>query len=238
MSARVTPWHMGEVALYQYEISPFADKVRRALKLKCIEYSVREVRPSKASKFKDISPTGKFPALSWDDHLIVDSTEIIRFLEEQVPEPSLFPAEAKDRALAHILEDWADESLYFYDLAIRSKPHNVGLLVEDINRYETGLAAAIMNRLIPGASRKIGKVQGLGRKADTELARDIERHFSALEDLLDGSEWLVGDSVSIADLAVVSMIHVLIRAQEPAASLPEFTKLSAWKAKLDQMTLA
>ena len=96
---------MPNVKLYQYEISPFSDKVRRVLKLKGIDYSIVEVLPSKASKLKHISASGKFPAMQWDDTLIVDSTDIIAFVEQQVPEPALIPTDLKARALAHILED-------------------------------------------------------------------------------------------------------------------------------------
>ena len=226
------------VTLYQYDISPFSDKVRRVLKLKGIDYSIEEVLPSKASKLKHISPSGKFPAMQWDDLRIVDSTDIIAMLESEVPTPALIPTDAKARALAHILEDWADESLYFYDIAIRSKEHNVALLAEDICRHDTGLMSGIIKKALPGAMRKNANVQGLGRKPAEVLARDIEAHFAALEELLDGSDWLVGDSLTIADIAVGSMLHVLIRAKEPADSLPKFARLSAWKERLDQLTLA
>ncbi len=228
---------MTDVVLYQFEISPFADKVRRALRLKSIEYSIVEVIPSKVSKFKTISPTGKFPALRWNDELIIDSTDILRFLDSQVPDPRLLPQDPKARALAHILEDWADESLYFYDIAIRVKPHNTALFVDDLARYETGLAAALMRKIIPPAMRKIGNTQGLARKSAEDLAVEIERHFEALEEMLEGNAFLLGDAISSADLSVASMLHVLIRAQEPAASLPKYQRLSAWKDRVDQITL-
>lgn len=228
---------MTDVVLYQFEISPFADKVRRALRLKSVDYSIVEIIPSNVSKSKKISPTGKFPALRWNDELIIDSTEIVRFLDRQVPDPPLLPTDPKARALAHILEDWADESLYFYDIAIRVKPQNVALFIEDLARYETGLSAALMKKVIPPAMRKIGNTQGLARKSTEDLALEIERQFEALEALLEGNAFLLGDTITAADLAIASMIQVLTRAQEPAASMPKFERLSAWKDRVDQITL-
>ena len=231
------PQTMPEIIIYQYEISPFSDKVRRALKLKGLEYKIGEVLPTKAKKWKHISPTGKFPAMQYDDNIIVDSTDIINYLEEKHPDPALIPSDPKNRAWAHILEDWSDESLYFYDLAIRSKENNSKLLADDISRHESDLNKKILGLLIPKAISKNAHVQGLGRKDSTTLDQEIRKHFSALETLLTDQEFLCGPEISSADLAVVSMLHVLIRAEEPAAALPNYSRLQEWKAKVDELTL-
>lgn len=228
---------MPEIIIYQYEISPFSDKVRRVLKLKGLQYSAEEVLVSKAKKWKNVSPTLKFPALRYDGKIIVDSSDIISHLDEKHPEPRLTPQSPKQRAWAHILEDWADESLYFYDLAIRSKTNNVGLLVDDLIQHESRLNQKILNYAIPAGARKIAHVQGLGRKDNKTLDSEIRSHFAAIETLLEDSEYLCGSEISIADIAIVSMLHVLIRAEEPAVALQEFNRLSQWKAKIDAMTL-
>jgi len=226
-----------QVILYQYEISPYADKVRRVLHLKKIPYEVKEVLITQRGKFRKISPTDKFPAIDWDGRIIVDSTDIIRFLDEQAPEPRLLPDDAKDRALCHIIEDWADESLYFYDLAIRCQPNNAGLLADDIARYENPLIRWLVKRIVPGAAMKIATVQGLGRKDPAVLAAEIEAHFDALETILADREWLVGDALSLADIAVASMLYVLNRAEEPAAALTRKPRLEEWRARVDALTL-
>lgn len=228
---------MPQITIYQYEISPFSDKVRRVLKLKGLDYDVDEVLISKAKKWKSVSPTLKFPALRYDNKVIVDSTNIISFLDEQHPSPRLIPQDAKSRALTHILEDWADESLYFYDLAIRSKQNNVALLIDDLIRYEKGLTKKIFEYIIPKAANKIAHVQGLGRKDNDTLSQEIRNHFSAINTLLSDSEYLCGPEISIADIAVASMIYVLVRAEEPAAMLPEFGHILAWRKRVDAMTL-
>ncbi|MEM8936597.1 MAG: glutathione S-transferase family protein [Pseudomonadota bacterium] len=227
---------MPRIILYQYEISPFADKVRRTLHIKNLAYETREVLPSEANKWKKVSPTGKFPAMDYDETRIVDSTNIIRYLDEKHPAPQLIPSSPRDLALAHILEDWADESLYYYDLAIRSKANNVDRLVEDVAGHETGLKKVLISKVLPGAAGKIANGQGLGRKTSDDLAFEIEKHFAAIDALLNGQEWLCGNSISIADIAIASMVYVLIRAEEPAAMLPQFQALSAWRDKVDEAT--
>jgi glutathione S-transferase len=227
---------MSKITLYQYEISPYADKVRRVLKLKNLDYQVVEVLASKAKKYKHISPTLKFPALRYGEETVVDSTDILTFLDEKHPEPKIIPDSAHDQAIAHIIEDWADESLYFYDLAIRAKPQNVNLLKDDILKYETGFSRKLMDWVLPKAANKIANTQGLGRKDTQTLRIEIQNHFEALETILRESDWLCGTALSTADISIVSMLHVLIRAKEPAELLPNYPRLADLKSRIDALT--
>ncbi|WP_426164861.1 glutathione S-transferase family protein [Sandarakinorhabdus sp. DWP1-3-1] len=85
------------VTLYQFRISPFCDKVRRALKLKGIGWTVVEIPVVPPGKFKHVSPTNKFPAVDFGDRIIVDSTDIIAHLDAIAPEPRLIPGRAVER---------------------------------------------------------------------------------------------------------------------------------------------
>ncbi len=228
---------MPKIVLYQFEISPFADKVRRALNIKNLGFETVEVLPSQLGKFKKIAPTRKLPAIDIDGEITIDSSEIVRKLDVLAPSPMLIPSDPLHRAQAHVLEDWSDESLYFYDMSIRSKPNNMARFVDDFARYETGITRVIMNRLLPGMIRKSVNSQGLGRKTGATLMRSIEDHFVALETFLERGEWLVGNQISVADISIASMITVLKCAEEPAALLPRFNRLAEWHDKVDSITL-
>jgi glutathione S-transferase len=80
-----------KIVLYQYDISPFCDKVRRAMRLKGLAWDTVEV-PILPGKYKHISPTGKFPALDYGGTIVVDSSDIIAFLDG-VAAPPLLPAD-------------------------------------------------------------------------------------------------------------------------------------------------
>ena len=92
--------------------------------LKGMPWDTVEVSLIPSAKFKAISPTGKFPAVDFGGEIIVDSSNILDHLERLVPVPPLLPANPRDRADALILEDWADESLYFFDMTMRNWPQN------------------------------------------------------------------------------------------------------------------
>ena len=225
------------VTLYQFRISPFCDKVRRALKLKGIGWTLVEVPVVPPGKFRHISPTNKFPAVDFGDRIIVDSTDIIAHLDTIAPEPRLIPDDPRARGEALILEDWADESLYFFDLTMRNWPKNRQSFLDDLLHAETGLKRRILERLVPGALRKVAMAQGLARKTEAQVVADLARHYDGLAAKLDGRDWLVGNSISIADLAVRSMVNVLDRTIEGKALAEARPALAAWGARVDAATL-
>lgn len=221
------------ITLYQFEISPFADKVRRALRWKGLEFAVVEVLISKRNAYRAVSPTGKFPVLAHDGRTIVDSTDILRYLDATFPEPRLAPDRPRDAALAAIFEDWADESLYFYDLTMRPWPQNRQWFVADLLAHEQGLARGLLARAIPCAITRVARAQGLGRKSEETVVADLAALYDALEAWLDGADWLAGPRLSNADLAVRVMTNVLDRTVEGKALRAERPRLDAWCRRVD-----
>lgn len=222
------------LTLYQFELSPYADKVRRVLRLKGIAFETVEVPVTSPGKYKHISPTGKFPVLVHDGRTIVDSTDICRHLEAQFPEPRVAPDNPRDAALATILEDWADEALYFYDLTMRNWPQNRDWFIDDLlHHVPNGFTRGLLARLIPGALLKATKAQGLGRKAEATVVADLAAQFDALSVLVADGGWLAGPRLSTADLAVRGMLNVIERAKEGAALMAARPALADWAKRVD-----
>ncbi len=220
--------------LYQFELSPFSDKVRRILNAKSLTYEPIEILVSKAGKYRHISPTGKFPVLDDGGRLIVDSTDIVRYLDATYPAVRLAPDHPADAALATILEDWADESLYFYDLTMRAWPQNREWFLADLLHHEPpGLVRNLLARFIPGALLKGTKAQGLGRKSEATVVADLTALFDALDARLADKDWLAGPRLSTADIAVRVMVNLLERTVEAKALVGKRPLLAAWAARVD-----
>jgi glutathione S-transferase len=222
------------LTLYQFELSPYADKVRRVMRLKGVAFDTVEVPVTSPFKYKHISPTGKFPALLVDGRTIVDSTDICRWLEAQFPDRRVAPQDPRDAALATILEDWADEALYFYDLTMRNWPQNRAWFLDDLlHHVKSGIARGLLARLIPGALLKATKAQGLGRKAEATVVADLAAQFDALDRLVADGGWLAGPRLSTADIAVRVMLNVIERAKEGRALLEACPALADWAKRVD-----
>jgi glutathione S-transferase len=185
---------------------------------------------------KTISPTGKTPVLDHEGQLIVDSTAVLRYLEGRFPSPRILPEDPGLRAQAHVIEDWADESLFFYDLTMRGWPNNIEWLKRDVLSHDTGFMRWLMGRLIPKFVQKTGQAQGVGRKDRETVCREVAAHFDAIVDLLGDGDWLVGDHLTVADIAVASMCTVIERAEEAAEMMDARTSLIAWRDRVDAAT--
>ena len=154
------------ITLHQFEISPFCDKIRRILHWKQQPYVVREVPLRDAMSVRKVNPAGKLPCLEHDGRFVADSTDIAYYLEDRFPDPPLVPRDPKLRALCHVFEDWADESLYFYEMRLRftvdhNTRRNLPLLVAHDPPWMKAAARLVVPRMMRGILRK----QGLGRKS-------------------------------------------------------------------------
>ena len=110
-----------KILLYQFppvrEIattSPFCLKVHAALNHKKVPFEVRNLLlPPQIAR---VSPTKKLPILEHNGRRLVDSTDILQYIEQQWPDPPLKTVKPAEEALARLIEDWADESLFFSQL--------------------------------------------------------------------------------------------------------------------------
>ena len=203
---------MPEITLIQYPgaggdstFSPPCYKVRTALRVKGLPFRTRNVySPAQARRY---NPRGRVPALLIDGETIVDSTDIVTALEARFPEPPLTPKTPVERAQAKVYEDWADEVLYFYLVWLR---WGVDANFERMREVRLSRLPWPKNWIVPIVARRIARgralAQGVGVKGDDVVRRELSDCLDALEALLSGRSYLVGDRLSRADLAVAAVI--------------------------------
>ncbi len=223
--------------LHQYHLSPFNEKIRRMLNYKGIPFQEQHWQLGQRSAVRKLNPTGKLPALEHDSTWICDSTDIAWYLEETFPERPMIPTEPRLRGQVHVLEDWADESLYFYEMHLRfttegNWQRNISRMVEN----ENAVARWLLPRVIPGGIRKITASQGIGRKSPEQLISDTARHVAAVDNLLHNTDWLVGDTITLADLAVYAMFLCFRDADMARALLEDKPNVMAWMQRIEQTT--
>jgi len=225
------------ITLHQFEVSPFCDKVRRILHWKRLDYRIREVPLLQTPRVRRINPIGKLPCLEHDGTFVGDSTDIAYYLEERFPEPPILPRDPAERALCHVLEDWADESLYFYEMRLRfTLPHNAKRWIPELVHADSRVLKALAPLVLPGMLRRLTRAQGVGRKPLQQVLADVDRHADALADLLGGREWLVGRALSLADLAVFAQLRCIRGAEEGARIIEARPALVAWMERVESAT--
>ena len=168
------------IKLYGAALSPFVRKTRVALALKGIEYEAVHVDPANIPEgYEKISPMKRIPALEIDGQYLADSAAICTWLETTQPEPALYPSDAMERGRVIWFERFVD-----YDLAMRCT------------------FAVFRNRVV---MRLIGK-ECDEEKVQHALANTIPPLFAYLDKELEGREFLVGDSMTVADISLASQL--------------------------------
>lgn len=94
------------LTVYTHPLSTFGRRIRIALLEKNQEARFDEVDMARKEHRSDAylakNPYGKLPTLVHDDFVLYESTAILQYLESCFPEPALYPASPKERALAEM----------------------------------------------------------------------------------------------------------------------------------------
>jgi len=224
---------MPDVVLHQWEISPFCRKVRKVLALKGVAYRTVEYNGLRARGAARLSPAGKLPVLDYDGERIQDSSAICDFLDGKHPSPALVPADPEARALAHVLEDWADESLYFVEVYLRFAipevlPTAIDLLCAGRPRWER----AIFALAAPSTLRKKLRAQGTGKLPRDRVEQIFTAHLERIDTLLARTGWLAGSACTIADIAVGSQLEEVRRTSHLAPRIDGTPRVVDWLSRL------
>ena len=100
------------IKVYGVSLSPFVRKVLLTLDFKELAYEQVPVTPNaRPPGWDTMSPLGKVPVLEHDGFTVPDSSVICRYLDEVFPGRSIYPAEARARARACWIEEYADTRL-------------------------------------------------------------------------------------------------------------------------------
>jgi glutathione S-transferase len=94
------------IRLYRARFSTNVERVALALAHKGLSAEPVWIEYSDRSPVEGISGQGLVPVIDYDGEVVVDSMEIVRFLEERHPDPPLFPRDPARRAEALVFVDW------------------------------------------------------------------------------------------------------------------------------------
>ncbi len=169
-----------------------------------------------------INPNGVVPTLVHDGVVIIESDDIIEYLDEKFPQPPLRGADAESRRVIH---EWirAATSIhvkavktFIYANKMRSK---LGMSKEALDDYRR-------RQKNPELLEFHEKSSG-GGFSDAEVARAHEiltGHFVRIEAALRQHRYIVGDHFTLADIAWIPLHFTLIGATFDFGPYPAITK--------------
>ncbi|MGE3142990.1 MAG: glutathione S-transferase family protein [Hyphomonadaceae bacterium] len=167
--------------IYEHPLSPYAQKVRIALREKGVPFECRLPRAlgaGVANGLEELTPRFETPVLIAEGMRIFDSTIILEYVEERFPEPPLMPAAPIERARARMIEEVCDTHYEAINWALG-----------EIDYFGRGGEAL-------GPSLRARAIEQIG-------------HIHAwLTRLLSARDWLNGDQFGWADMAAAPYVSM------------------------------
>jgi len=194
--------------LYHNPLSPNVRRVRltaAVLGLKLDEHVV-DFRQGehKSATYLALNPNGAVPTLVDGDFVLTESRAIMQYLAAQKPESGLLPRDEKLRADVTRWQFW------------------------DSSHYSPALSTIAFERVMKG-------MMGLG---DPDLAKveeatkNFRRWGAVLNARLEGRTFVVGDSLTVADLTLASS---MMYAQASDVPVAEHANIQAWFGRISSL---
>lgn len=196
------------LVLHGYRYSVYNRIARLALEEKGVSYQRVEVNPfdpDRPTAYLSLHPFGRVPALVQGDFVLYETGAITRYVDRAFPGQGLQPADPK--ALARMDQIMGVVDSYAYWPLVRQ------VFAHDVFRPR------------------------IGHDGDQEeVARGLAaapKVLDALEALAADDAWLVGPSLSLADLHLGAMIAYFTPSPRGAALLATRKRLAAWWRRVE-----
>jgi glutathione S-transferase len=195
---------MTELLLYGVAQSSFTRTARMALEERGVPYTLVPCPPGHVDGAAR-HPFGRIPFMRYGDLVLAESIAIIRFAERAFPQaPSLWPSDPRRAALC---DQW------------------VSAICDSLNqRVSAGisfprLAAPVFG--FPVDEAAVAKAVARLPETLAELEAPLGRH-----------PYLTGETVTVADLYLLPILHYLGLTREGQAALPAFPGIAAWQNRM------
>ena len=150
-----------------------------------------------------LNPNGVVPTLDHDGSIVIDSTVIVEYLDEVVPDDANFtPRDPVKRAAMRALMRFIDE---MPAAAVRVPTFNLAFLPRFAAMSEEEfLAFAESKPLRKEFMLTMGRKGFPQKDMDSALAR-LRRSYERMDDAIEesGGPWLMGKEITLADVAVM-----------------------------------
>jgi glutathione S-transferase len=227
---------LDEILLYDHGDSPFCLKTRICLQVKGVPFRRVTVTLGRLRELWRLNPLRKVPVLVHGPDVVCDSSRIVRHLEARWPDPVLVPTGPEACAYAGLLEDWADEALYFLVCAFKwlNPANRPSALANTVTEFAGGPVRALVGCVLARRVRRRYAAWGYGPDALPVLEERMRENLRVLSGLLAGKAFLLGRAPTVADVAAFAQLTWMDRYAE-ARLLDEAPAVRAWLARLAEL---
>lgn len=197
-----------KATLYMNPSSPNVRRVRLTAAVLGIELEERRLDfasgEHKTPEYLALNPNGAVPTLVDGDVVLTESRAIMQYLASTKPESGLLPRDERARAQVTRWQFW------------------------DAAHFSPQLGQLFFEKLV---KPRMGQNEPDARKiADAHV--NLGRFGAVLDRWLEGKEYVVGDTLTLADLTLASS---LMYAEQTQAPVSEFSNMMAWFSRIADM---
>ncbi len=224
------------VHLFHFHASSCSQKTRIVLNLKGVDWQAHPVDISSDENldewFLGINPRGLVPVLVIDGAVHIESNDIVSLLDRRFPEPRLIP-EGSEAEMAALLrhEDELHHDLRTISFRFTQPRGREPKSKEALAGYRAGGSGTVLGDADPNKGAEIAFWERIARDGITDdairaSAARFRRSFEDLDRRLDSTPHLMGERLSMADIAWFIYVNRLIRCGWPVERL--HPNLFAW----------
>jgi glutathione S-transferase len=200
--------------LYHHGSSACAAKVRFALEEKALPWTGHVVDIFRGEQFRPeflaLNPKAVVPVLVHDGFVIPESTIICEYVEDAFPANPIYPADATGRARVRQWTKAVDEELHPACSAITYiVSHRHTILRNGAGSFEDFLRAGASEGAAARRLKWDWIQQGIEAPGAADKIRLYDSYMHKMNAALSTSEWLVGDRLSMADIAMTPYVNRL-----------------------------
>ena len=217
--------------VYHYFLSNCAQRVTIALEEKGQDWTPHPInlftQENTTDDYFRVNPKGLVPALVHDGVVVTESMDILRYLEEQFPQPPLYPP---DPDLRQQVDDWMDAAtenhvgvvktyMYSQVLGASKKPE---MMEHYLEKQEDPELIAFHQATIAG----------FDQSRVLEAERRLFAFYDDMERELGRHQWLVGNEFSYADIAW--FVTYFMNRRVGAVDFRNYPAIRAWGDRIRQ----
>ena len=223
--------------IFHYPASSCSQKTRIVLNLKGLEWESHIVnlrnKENNEEWFLGINPRGLVPVMVHDGAVHIESNDIIMYIDEHFPHPKLVPTNL-ERDTASLLRHEDELHLDLRSLTMRYllPPGNVGKSPETLANYRRLGSGTV--RGVPDPMKEvqfqfwhgINQHGGVTDEAVAIAAKRFRDALGELDETLEEQRFLLGDAITLVDIAWFVYVNRLSPIGYPLAEL--HPRVAAW----------
>lgn len=212
--------------LFHFSGSTCSQKMRIFLQLKGIEWTSHHLNLARKAHhtpwYMGINPRGLVPTLVHDGKVIIESNDILEYLEATFPEPALIPQDKADQVRAMLK---AEDDLHMDIRALTMRFVFPSFLTKrpeaDLKKYEELGSGTVGGEADPHKLEELKFWQDIvthGKVTDEQSARAFGRLRHQLDEydaLLTNQTYLLGADASVVDIAWYIYCRRMLSASYP-----------------------